>query len=128
MDDKDGETMHIIKFDGDETKWLQWSMKTMTLAKARGFHLTYTPKMSPCSDTIYAMSATAEQKKIYKANDKASQLLVLSCIYSALGFICNARTKDLKVGDAFLAWNNLYERYAPQETTNHIQLSTDYKL
>jgi hypothetical protein len=94
MDDKDGETTRIFKFDGDETKWLQWSMKTMMLAKARGFHLTYTTKMSPCSDTIYTMSATAEQKKIYKANDKAFQLLVLSCVYSAFGFICNARTTD----------------------------------
>ena len=128
MDDKDGETTRVFKFDGDETKWLQWSMKTMTLAKARGFHLTYTTKMSPCSDTLYATTATAEQKKIYEANDKAFQLLVLSCVDSAFGFICNARTKDLKDGDAFLAWNNLCERYAPQETTDLVQLSTDYEL
>ena len=128
MDHKDGETMQVFKFDGDETKWLQWSMKTMMLANARGFHLTYTTKMSPCSDIIYATSATAEQKKIYEANDKAFQLLVLSCVNSAFGFICNARTQDLKDGDAFLAWNNLCERYAPQEMTNLVQLSTDYKL
>ena len=29
MDNKDGEITHVFKFDGDKTKWLQWSMKTM---------------------------------------------------------------------------------------------------
>jgi uncharacterized protein YyaL (SSP411 family) len=31
------ESMRLIKFDGNETNWYQWSVKTLALAKARGF-------------------------------------------------------------------------------------------
>ena len=98
------------------------------LAKAREFHLTYTTNMSPCSNIIYTTSVIAEQKKIYKASNNSFQLLILSCVDSAFGIICNARTKDLKDGDVFLAWNNLCERNASQEMSNLVQSSTDYKL
>lgn len=60
--------MSIFNFDGDKTKWIQWSRKSIILARARGFNETYTTNMWPSFDIIFVNSATGGQKEIYKAN------------------------------------------------------------
>jgi hypothetical protein len=44
------ESMRLIKFDGNETNWYQWSVKTLSLAKAREFRTKYSKNHIPCSD------------------------------------------------------------------------------
>ena len=125
-DGKSGEVVHLFKFDGDEANWLEWSIKTLSLAKTKGFRLVYAKDTKPCSDTIYETTATDKEKKIYEANDRAYQLLIVSCTGIAFGLVNQAKTKDLIDGDAFMAWKNLCNRYAPHEVSDLIQLSADF--
>ena len=56
--------------------------------RSRAFALSMqvTSDTKPCSDTTYATSATDAEKKIYEANDKAYQQLIMSCTGIAFGF------------------------------------------
>ena len=107
------EKIGLIKFDGSDASWHVWSLKTLALAKAKGFKQSYVKDTKPCSDAVYETSKDADEKKIYERNDKAYQLLVMSCDGMAFGLVNKAKTKDLMDGNAFLAWKNLNERYAP---------------
>ena len=98
----------------------------MSLAKTKGFFFVYAKDNKPCSDTIYETTAKDKEKKIYEANDRAYQLLIVSCTGIAFGLVNQAKTKDLIDGDAFMAWKNLCDRYAPHEVSDLIQLSADF--
>jgi hypothetical protein len=63
---------------------------------------------------------------IYEENNKAYQLLVMSCNGMAFGLVNKAKTKDLKDGNVFLAWKNLNNRYAPNSTSDLVQLSGEF--
>jgi len=67
------ESMRLIKFDGNETNWYQWSVKTLALAKARGFRTMYSKNHNPCSDEEYEVETDKGVRAIYEANDKAYQ-------------------------------------------------------
>jgi hypothetical protein len=129
-EEKSGETIRLIKFDGDEKNWHEWSVKTLALAKTKGFRGVYAKNSNPCSDTISETigtgAATKDQKTIYEANDRAYQLLVMSCSGIAFGLVNQAKTKDLADGDAFLAWKNLSDRYAPHGVSDLIQLKGEF--
>lgn len=118
--------MRLFKFDGDEANWLEWSTKTLSLAKTKGFRLAYATDTKPCSDTVYETTATEKERKVYETNDRAYQLLIISCTGIAFGLVNQAKTKDLIDGDAFMAWKNLCDRYAPHEVSDLIQLSSDF--
>ena len=85
-DEKSGEVIRLIKFDGEGSNLHEWSVKTLSLSKIMGFRLVYASDTKPCSDTTYATSATDAEKKIYEANDKAYQQLIMSCTGIAFGF------------------------------------------
>ena len=53
-DEKSGEVVRLIKFDGDEEKWHEWSVKALALAKTKGFRHVYAADTKPCSDAVYA--------------------------------------------------------------------------
>ena len=126
-DEKSGEVIRLIKFDGEESNWHEWSVKTLSLSKIKGFRLVYASDTKPCSDTTYATYATDAEKKIYEANDKAYQQLIMSCTGIAFGLVTQAKTAQLIDGDAFLALKNLCDRgYAPHETSDLIQLSGEF--
>lgn len=82
----------------------------MLLGKVGGFYLTFSTETNPYIGYIYTLTALNADKKVYQANDKAHQLLVMSYADLAYGFIYNARTKNLKDRDAFLAKMNLIDR------------------
>ena len=65
-------------------------------------------------------------KKIYDLNDKAYQLLVMSCSGIAFGLVNQAKTNDLQDGNAYLAWKNLKDRYSPNQTSDLIALSGQF--
>ena len=116
----------FIKFEGADADWHVWSLKTLALAKAKGFKQAYVKDTKPCSDAVYETSKDADEKKIYERNDKAYQLLVMSCNGMAFGLVNKAKTKDHMDGNAFLAWKNLSDRYAPNSASDLVQLSGEF--
>ena len=120
------EKIRLIKFDGSDASWHVWSLKTLALAKAKGFKQSYVKDTKPCSDAVYETSKDAEEKKIYKRNDKAYQLLVMSCDGMAFGLVNRAKTKDLMDSNAFLARKNLNKKYAPNSASDLVQLLGEF--
>ena len=53
-EEKSGEVVRLIKFDGDEKNWFEWSINTLSLAKSKGFRMVYAKDTDPCSDDDYA--------------------------------------------------------------------------
>ena len=125
-DEKSGETVRLIKFDGSETAWHEWSIKTLQLAKSKGFRHVYAKDTKPIDDDAYLVSTDDDEKKKYELNDKAYQLLILSVSGIAFGIVNSAKTDDLMDGDAFLAWQYLEDRYAPHQVTDLIQLTGEF--
>jgi hypothetical protein len=80
--------------------WYQWSVKTLALAKARGFQTMYSKNHNPWSDEEYKVKTDKGVRAIYEANDKAYQLLIMSCTGIAFGLVNQAKTKTLIDGDA----------------------------
>ena len=117
---------YFFKFDGQESKWDEWSGKTLSLAKIKGFRAVYTNDTKPCSDDEYAASNDAEEKKIYELNDKAYHLLIMSCSGIAFWLVHQAKTKRLMDGDAYLAWKNLCSRYEPSGFSDLLRLIAQF--
>jgi hypothetical protein len=46
-EERSGETIRLIKFDGDKKNWHKWSVKTMALAKTKGFRGVYAKNSNP---------------------------------------------------------------------------------
>ncbi len=119
--------VRLIKFDGNDANWHKWSVKTTALAKTNGFRNAYYKDTKPCSDEHYKSDKVTKGKKaIYKANDKAYQLLIMSCSGIAFGLVNQAKTDKHRDGNAFRAWTNLTSRYAPNATSDLIQISTNF--
>ena len=62
-DEKSGETVRLIKFDGSETAWHEWSIKTLQLAKSKGFRHVYAKDTKPIDDDAYQVSTDDDKKK-----------------------------------------------------------------
>ena len=125
-DDKTGHYDRQIMFDGDEAKWHQWSNKLISWARSNGVREVFSEDTKPCDDATYKTSVDAEERKVYEANDKVFQKLMMCCTGIAFGLVNQAKTKRLRDGDAFMAWTNLCARYAPNEVADLIQLSGDF--
>jgi len=115
--EKEGDVVRLVRFDGTDEHWHEWSVKTLALAKIRGYKKTLTTDTKPCTDAVYEASTDANVKKIYENNDKAYQLLVMSCNGIAFGLVNQAKTTDLEDGNAYLAWKSLNDRYSPNATS-----------
>ena len=126
MTEDKGETIRLVKFDGEDANWHEWSVKTLALAKTRGFKNAYMKDTNPCSDAVYETTDKDDVKKIYEMNDRAYQLLIMSCTGIAFGLVNQAKTKNHQDGDAFLAWTYLKARYVPNATSDLIQLSGQF--
>jgi len=85
--EKEGDVVRLVRFDGTDEHWHEWSVKTLALAKIRGYKKTLTTDTKPCTDAVYEASTDANVKKIYENNDKAYQLLVMSCNGIAFGLV-----------------------------------------
>ena len=68
-----------LKFDDDEDFWEDWSDKTLSMAKLKGFCLVYASNTKPCSNTQYAVSTDKEEWRIYENNVQVYQLLMTCC-------------------------------------------------
>ena len=73
------------------------------------------------STTTHALTTSTKSRQtrervkatIYKANDKASHLLIMSCTGIAFGLVNQAKMKKLIDGNACMALKNLEARYPP---------------
>ena len=126
MAEKEGDVVRLVKFDGTDDHWHEWSVKTLALATIRGFKKTLTMDTKPCTDATYKTTNNNAIKKLYDLNNKAYQLLVMSCSGIAFGLVNQAKTTDLQDGDAFLAWKYLTDRYSPNQTSDLIALSGQF--
>ena len=124
--DRSDDYHRYLKFDGDEDFWDEWSDKTLSTAKSKGFRLVYASDTKPCSDAEYAVSTDKEERRIYENNDKAYQLLMTCCTGLPYRLVKTAKTKKHIDGDAFKAWTNLCHRYAPNEVSNMVQLHSRF--
>ena len=95
------ESMRLIKFDGSKTNWYQWgSVKTLALARQEAFEQC-TPRTTTRALTKeYEVETDKGVSAIYEANNKAYQLLIMSCTGIAFGIVNQAKTKTLIDGDA----------------------------
>jgi len=114
------EATRLIKFDGDDAKWAEWSVKALAFAKSKDFKEAFIGNKDVVfTDALFqATTVAANVKEAYELNDKGYQFLILSCSEIAFGLVNLAKTADLADGDARLAWTNLIERYAPQGSTD----------
>ena len=87
MTEDKGDTFRLVRFDNEDASWHEWSVKTLSLAKTRGFKNAYIKDTDPCSDAVYKTTDTDDVKKVYKMNDCAYQLLVMSCTGIAFGLV-----------------------------------------
>ena len=125
--EESGETVYLIKFDGRETTWHEWSFKTLQPAKSKCFRHVYAKGMKPIDNDAYLVSTDDDEKKKYEWNNKAYQLLILSVSGIAFEIINLAKTDDLMDGDAFLVWQYLENCYGPHQVTDLIQLTGNFK-
>jgi hypothetical protein len=52
----------FIKFDGTDASWHVWSLKTLALAKAKGFKQVYMKDTKPCSNAVYETSKDVDER------------------------------------------------------------------
>jgi hypothetical protein len=87
----------------------------------------YSKNHNPCSDEDYEVETDKKVRaRIYVANDKVYQLLIMSCTGIAFGLVNQAKAKTLIDDDAYMAWKNLEARYAPHSVSDLIQLASDF--
>jgi uncharacterized pyridoxamine 5'-phosphate oxidase family protein len=48
--EEDDETICLVRFDGKDANWHEWSVKTLALTKTRGFKNAYMKDTNPFSD------------------------------------------------------------------------------
>ena len=123
------ESMRLIKFDGNETNWYQWSVKTVALpCQVQGIANDVLEELNynPYSDDEYKAETDKGVRAIYEANDKAYQLLIMNCTRIAFGIVNQAKTKKLIDSYADMAWKNLEARYAPHSVSDLVQFSSEF--
>ena len=65
---------------------------------------------------------TAEQKRIWEANQKAYTNMLLSTTGEAFGLVQSSKTEDLGKGDSHLAWKHLNAKYEPKDSSSKIEV------
>ena len=107
------EAIRVIKFEGKDEKWREWSAKTRAIGKLKGWW-----------EAIEGAPVDPNDKKAVeartKANEKAHHYLLLSCCNEAFPYIegCGGSAKD--------AWKALLDRYHSSEPTDLIELEGEF--
>ena len=108
MNDDQLEEHHCyLKFDSDNDFWEEWSNKTLSMVKLKGFCLVHASDTNPCSDTECVVSTFNAKRKIFEYNNKAYQLPMTCCTRLPYRLVKMAKTKWLINWNAYQAWKNL---------------------
>ena len=123
--DNSEKAIRILTFSGKKEDWMMWSDKFMAKAMMKGYDEVLDGTVIVPDDKT--SRPTTEQEEARKMNKLAYNELILACTDKiAFGIVKNAKTKDLKRGDAKLAWERLKTRYEPNTGTELLALNKEY--
>ena len=90
----------IVKFDGQDSGWREWSAKVKATGQKKGWYkmLEKQVKFDPDATEV-------EEMKLVQLNNAALYFLTMPCGEKAFPYVENVN------GDAYTAWNNLLERF-----------------
>ena len=107
-----------------------WATKFRSAATLRGYSMILVEKdlnIPKHNKVLKDTETDREKEKLLKANEKAYCKLILSCQGPiAFNIIQKFTTDDLPIGNAFLAWNKLKERFDPQTSNEKLQLKEKF--
>ena len=109
-------SIKTIPFSGLDEDWREWHMKVKAVAKKRGWYSALLNDLSIVPTTEDAIQKAARMK----ANDDAYLWLVLST--SKKAFLHVESSKE----NAFVAWNNLLDRYEASDSMDLLSLLQDF--
>ena len=114
-DDNFERSLRNIPFSGKDSKWREWKSKTIAIGRRRGW---YDILLDPVK--LDRTSEDEEEIKRIKNNDEAYNYFILSCTDAAFPYIESAD------GSAFLAFQNLCERYESNRHTDLLTLHSSF--
>ena len=118
-------TIRILTFSGKKEDWMMWSDKFMAKAVMKGYDEVLDGTIIIPDDKTN--KPTTDQEEARKMNKLAYNELILACTDKiAFGIVKNAKTEDLKRGDAKMAWERLKTRYEPNTGTELLALNKEY--
>ena len=118
-----GEKLRIVEFDGRPSSWREWKAKIRAQMKLHGVWEAVTEEQRDLpSANLAQMSWSDAQKEAVKRNDKAYNMLLLSCQGSAFYAVERATSEVLPEGDAKEAWKNLVMKYEDSEMPDVLML------
>ena len=117
--------IRILTFSGKKEDWMMWSDKFMAKAMMKGYDEILDGTVLVPDDNTTNPSPSQEEAR--KQNKLAYNELILACTDKiAFGIVKNAKTENLKKGDAKLAWERLKTRYEPNTGTELLALNKEY--
>ena len=106
-----GEAIRVIKFDGSEDAWRQWSIKTKAIGEMKGWWSEVVAE-----DDLDIKSTESSLKNRIKSNHQAYHYFLLACTGDAFEYLLGSG------GSAKKAWKILEDRYESSETMDLIEL------
>ena len=123
--DNTEKSIRILTFSGKKEDWMMWSDKFMAKAIMKGYDEVLDGTIIVPDDKT--TNPTPSQVEARKLNKLAYNELILACTDKiAFGIVKNAKTNDLKKGDAKIAWERLKTRYEPNTGTELLALNKEY--
>lgn len=123
VDDYD-RSVKFVKLSGQQDDWRMWMSQFLALAYHKGYQevLVGTESDPPMTKKLVAENDDDEirarksnGRRIMRLSHRAETL----CFFNAVD---EAKTSDLPMGDANLAWNDLLHRYQPRTALVEIEL------
>ena len=106
-----GESIRVLKFDGNRDMWRTWSIKTQAIGEWKGWWSEIV-----ATDDLDVKFTEDNLKERIKLNNQAHHHLLLSCVGEAFEYLIGSR------GSAKKAWNILKEKYESSETEDLMEL------
>ena len=106
-----GEAIRVLKFDGNEDLWRQWSIKTQAIGEVKGWWSEVV-----ASDELDIKSTEENLKERVRLNRQAYHYLLLACVGDAFEYLQGSG------GSAKKGWNILKDRYESSESMDLIEL------
>ena len=117
--------IRILTFSGKKEDWVMWSDKFMAKSMMKGYNEVLDGTIIVPEDKT--TNPTTSKKEAMKMNKMAYNKLILACTDKiAFGIVKNAKTEELKKGNAKLAWDRLKTRYKPNTGTELLALNKEY--
>ena len=117
----DEKAIRILTFSGKKEDWMMWSDKFMAKSMMKGYDEILDGTMLVPDDKTTTLTPSQEEAR--KLNKMAYNELILACTDKIVfGIVKNAKSDNLKKGDAKLAWDRLKTRYEPNTGTELLAL------